>query len=60
MSRFDWLSELLARFEDEHILVRRGWARRLAPAHLLQIDAEDWGKAARSRHLRLSLGGAVG
>ena len=46
MSRFDWLSELLARFEDEHILVRRGWARRLAPAHLLQIDAEDWGKAA--------------
>jgi len=46
VSRFDWLSELLARFEDEHILVRRGWARRLAPAHLLLIDAEDWGKAA--------------
>jgi Ni,Fe-hydrogenase III large subunit/Ni,Fe-hydrogenase III component G len=47
MSRFDWLSELLARFHDEHILLRRGLARALAPAHLLELDAEDWGKAAR-------------
>ena len=46
MSRFDWLSELLARYQDEHILVRRGLARALAPAHLLELDAEDWGKAA--------------
>ena len=45
MNRFDWLSELLARFEDEHILVRRGRARILRPAHLLEIDMEDWGKA---------------
>ena len=29
MSRFDWLSELLARFHDEHILLRRGLARAL-------------------------------
>lgn len=45
MSDFDWLSELLARFEDEHILVRHEEARRLFPAHLLEIDVDDWGKA---------------
>ncbi|GAB4295747.1 MAG: NADH-quinone oxidoreductase subunit C [Thiohalomonadaceae bacterium] len=47
MSHFDWLSELLARYQDEHVLVRRGSARELAPAHLLEIDAEDWGRAAQ-------------
>ncbi|HFD78922.1 MAG TPA: Ni,Fe-hydrogenase III large subunit [Gammaproteobacteria bacterium] len=47
MSRFDWLSEYLARMQDEMILVRRGSARELAPAHLLEIDAEDWGRAAQ-------------
>ena len=50
MSRFDWLSELLARCEDEHVLVRRGSARRLAPAHLLDIDHEDWGRFAAVAH----------
>ncbi len=47
MSRFDWLSGFLADLHDEHILVRRGSRRELAPAHLLEIDAEDWGRCAR-------------
>ncbi len=47
MSRFDWLSEYLARLEDEHVVVRRGDAARLAPAHCLILDAEDWGNVAR-------------
>jgi len=47
MSRFDWLSEYLARLEDEHVVVRHGDAARLAPAHCLILDAEDWGNAAR-------------
>ncbi|BAO43478.1 hydrogenase large subunit [Thiolapillus brandeum] len=51
MGRFDWLSEYLARLEDEHVLVRRGSAQKLAPAHVLEIDAEDWGRAARQASL---------
>lgn len=47
MSRFDWLSEYMAQLQDEHVLVRRGSSRTLAPAHLLVIDAEDWGRAAQ-------------
>ncbi len=47
MSRFDWLSEYLARLEDDHVLVRSGSAEQLAPAHLLELDTEDWGRAAR-------------
>jgi Ni,Fe-hydrogenase III large subunit/NADH:ubiquinone oxidoreductase subunit C len=47
VSRFDWLSEYLARLEDDHILVRTGSAARLAPAHFLTLDAEDWGRAGR-------------
>ena len=47
MNHFDWLSELLARLQDEHILVGRGSASALAPAHLLHIDAEDWGRVAQ-------------
>ncbi|MCP5407272.1 MAG: NADH-quinone oxidoreductase subunit C [Chromatiaceae bacterium] len=47
MSRFDWLSEYLARLEDEHVVVCRGDAARLAPAHCLILDVEDWGNAAR-------------
>jgi len=47
MSHFDWLSELLAQMQDDHILVRRGSASALAPAHLLELDPEDWGRAAR-------------
>jgi Ni,Fe-hydrogenase III large subunit len=47
MSRFDWLFEYLARLEDEHVVVRRGDAGRLTPAHCLVLDAEDWGAAAR-------------
>ncbi len=46
MSRFDWLSELLARCEDEHVLVRHGSATQLALVHLLDIDHEDWGRFA--------------
>jgi NADH:ubiquinone oxidoreductase subunit C len=47
VSRFDWLSEYLARLEDDHVLVRTGSAARFAPAHLLTLDVEDWGRAAR-------------
>ena len=47
MSRFDWLSELLACLEDEHIVVQRGDAAHLAPAHCFYLDVEDWGNAAR-------------
>lgn len=46
MSRFDWLSELLAQFQDEHILVKQGSAEILSPAHVLEIDPEDWGRVA--------------
>jgi Ni,Fe-hydrogenase III large subunit len=47
VSRFDWLSEYLARLEDEHAIVRRGEALSLAPAHRLVLDSEDWGAAGR-------------
>ncbi|RMG29978.1 MAG: Ni,Fe-hydrogenase III large subunit [Gammaproteobacteria bacterium] len=49
MNRFDWLSEYLARLEDEHVLVHRGH-RGLPPTHTLLIDAEDWGRAAEVAH----------
>lgn len=47
MSRFDWLSEFLARMEDEHVIVRSDDRLFLAPAHRLVLDAEDWGAAGR-------------
>lgn len=47
MNRFDWLSELIARFQDEHILLHKGSRTRLAPAHLLHIEREDWGRATQ-------------
>jgi len=47
VSPFDWVSELLARLQDEHVMVLRGSATELAPAHVLEIDPEDWGRAAR-------------
>ncbi len=47
MNRFDWLSEYLAKLQDEHVLVRHGSAVALPPAHTLEIDAEDWGRAAQ-------------
>ena len=47
MSRFDWLSEFLEQLQNERIVVRRGSDQELAPAHLLFIDAEDWGHAAQ-------------
>lgn len=61
MSRFDWLSEYLAELEDEHVVVHSGSARALAPAHLLHIDAEDWGKAAAvAKHMGLRWAGIWG
>jgi hypothetical protein len=45
--RFDWLSEYLARLEDEHVIAHRGDARILAPAHRLVLDPEDWAVAAK-------------
>jgi len=47
MSRFDELSAYLARLEDEHVVVRSSDPARLAPAHCLLLDMEDWGTAAR-------------
>jgi Ni,Fe-hydrogenase III large subunit len=47
MSRFDWLTEYLARLEEEHVVARAGDATRLAPAHYLELDAGDWGTVAR-------------
>ena len=47
MNRYDWLSEYLASMEDEHVIARSGDALRLAPAHCLDLDSEDWGSAAR-------------
>ncbi len=46
MSRFDWLSELIAVCEDEHILLRGGSSIELRPAHVLRLDIEDWGRFA--------------
>ncbi|HEY9199856.1 MAG TPA: NADH-quinone oxidoreductase subunit C [Gammaproteobacteria bacterium] len=44
MSAFDWLPELLARLQAEHVLVRAHTAS--GRAQLLTLDAEDWGRAA--------------
>lgn len=61
MSRFDWLSEYLAELEDEHVVVHSGSASALAPAHLLRIDPEDWGKAAAvARNMDLRWAGIWG
>ena len=46
MSRFDWLPEFLARCEDQHIPVSGNTAQRLAPAHLIVLDPEGWGRMA--------------
>ena len=46
MSRFDWLSEFLARCVETNIEVRSGSAVTLAPAHLLTLEPEDWGRSA--------------
>lgn len=50
MKHFEWLSEYLARLHDEHILVRGGNSRVLAPAHRLTLDAEDWSRSMRLAH----------
>ncbi|OQW91627.1 MAG: hydrogenase [Beggiatoa sp. IS2] len=47
MSRFDWLSELIARLQDEHIILHKGSRTRLPPAHMLHIEREDWGRATQ-------------
>jgi Ni,Fe-hydrogenase III large subunit len=47
MNRFDWLSEYLARLEDEHVLVRGGSFKPLAPAYRMLLDPEDWDTAGR-------------
>jgi Ni,Fe-hydrogenase III large subunit len=47
MAAFDWLSDYLAGFEREHVLVHGRDAQVLAPADRLRLDAEDWGAAAR-------------
>ena len=47
MSGFEWLPGYLALLEDEHVTPGRLDATRLAPAHCLELDAGDWGVAAR-------------
>ena len=46
MRPYDWLSELLARFEDEHIYVHPRTHQTLRSAYIILLDPEDWGKAA--------------
>lgn len=47
MNNFEWLNELLQHFEKEHVLVRDQSSNQLAPAHVLEFDAEDWGQVAQ-------------
>lgn len=42
MKRFAWLSGLLTRFENEHILVRGGFHFLLPPAYVIHVEVEDW------------------
>ena len=44
MSGFDWLTDLLARFQAEHVRVRT--QSTVGRARLLELDAEEWGRAA--------------
>lgn len=46
MSRFDWLPEFLARCEDNNIPVRGDSTHRLAPAHVMDLAPEGWGRMA--------------
>ncbi|RMD70924.1 MAG: Ni,Fe-hydrogenase III large subunit, partial [Gammaproteobacteria bacterium] len=39
------MTAYLERLRDEHILILQESDTRLAPAHFLGIDPEDWGKA---------------
>lgn len=47
MSGFDWLPGFLARLEQEHVPLRQVNTEELAPAQCLELDAEDWSRAAR-------------
>ncbi len=50
MNEFKWLEELLKHFESEHVLLRAQSATQLAPAHVLEVDPEDWGQVAQIAH----------
>ncbi|MFV2061155.1 MAG: NADH-quinone oxidoreductase subunit C [Gammaproteobacteria bacterium] len=47
MIHFEWLNDLLKSYESEHVLLRDQSLTQLAPAHVLEFDAEDWGQVAR-------------
>ncbi|MFV1982677.1 MAG: NADH-quinone oxidoreductase subunit C [Thiohalomonadales bacterium] len=47
MNHFEWLDDLLNHFENEHVLLRDQSSTQLAPAHVLEFDAEDWGQVAQ-------------
>jgi len=47
MNQFEWLDDLLKSFESEHVLLRDQSTTQLAPAYVLEFDAEDWGQVAR-------------
>lgn len=47
MNPCDWLSEYLARLDDERRRVRGPEPPGLTPAQRLHLDAQDWGAAAR-------------
>lgn len=44
--RFNWLPEFLTRLQQRQVRVRSDSATALAPAHLIEIDPQDWAKAA--------------
>lgn len=44
--RFDWLPDFLTRLNDQHVPVRHDSATALAPAHLIEIDPENWARVA--------------
>ncbi|OZB81846.1 MAG: Ni,Fe-hydrogenase III large subunit [Halothiobacillus sp. 13-55-253] len=47
MSRFDWLPGFIATLAEERVAILHSDPNRLAPAHCLLLDAEDWGGGAR-------------
>ncbi len=45
--RFNWLNDFQERLKRENVLVEETPAPTLAPARVLRVDVEDWGKLAR-------------
>lgn len=39
---FSWLPQLLAQFDNEHVLIRGSSHLLLKPAHVIHVEIEDW------------------